>query len=235
MKTTTRKKSWHVRTRSAKREAILASERAALLAAMPKWKPAADERHRIGYARVSMDDQTNARQIAALVEAGVHPDDVYTDTASGKDMDRPGWEACWKDLRDGDILVVQSIDRLGRSLGQLALTLEAIHAKGADLHVTQFPIDLRSPIGRFMFGQLASFAEFERLYINERTLDGLKRARERGRFGGAKPKHSDEQILAWHDELGGTGGAKAAGMSKSGFLKAVDRAKLRIITGAGDD
>lgn len=203
----------------------MTAEKAILDAAIPLWTPHEDGRHRAGYARVSTDDQNNARQIAALVERHVHPWDIFTDTASGKNMDRPGWDACWKELQKDDVLVVQSIDRLGRSIGQLALTLEAIHERGADLFVIQLPIDFRSPIGRFMFGQMAAFAEFERLYIIERTTDGLKRARERGRVGGRTAQHSNDQILEWFDKLGGTHGARAADMSKSGFLKAVERAK----------
>jgi DNA invertase Pin-like site-specific DNA recombinase len=225
VKTTTATGSRKRATAKERREAIAEAERKALAESLPKWTRPEDGRHRIGYVRVSTDDQTNVRQIAAIVEAGVHPDDVFSDTASGRDQDRPGWKALWKDLQKDDILVVHSIDRLGRNLGELALTLEAIHKKEADLYVVQMPIDFRTPIGQFIFGQLASFAHFERIYSNERTKDGLRRAREAGRQGGRTARNTPERILHLHDELGATKGAEAAEMTRQGFLKAVKRAR----------
>ncbi len=151
-------------------------------------------RHMIGYARVSMSDQDNRRQIDELTKFGVDPRDIWEDKASGKDMARPGWQACWKDLRDGDLLVVLSIDRLGRSLIEVAQTLKALHAKGCDLKILSMDIDTRTPMGRFIFGVMAAFAEMERELIRERTLSGLAAARARGRIGGAAKQVSDEKV-----------------------------------------
>ena len=180
----------------------------------------------VGYARVSMSDQTNRRQIAALIEAGVDEADIFTDVASGKDMKRPGWEACWKDLREGNLLVVHSIDRLGRNLGQLVTTLDELHKKGANLKVLSMDIDTRTPTGMLIFQMMASFAQFERALINERTADGLRRAREAGRKGGARTKNPDDAVIAAHAKYGVTQPAwRSLGMSKSGFIKAVARIK----------
>ena len=63
-----------------------------------------------------MRDQSNQRQIDALVEYGVSPKDIFQDKQSGKTMDRPAWQACFRDLQSGDCLVVYSLDRLGRNL-----------------------------------------------------------------------------------------------------------------------
>jgi DNA invertase Pin-like site-specific DNA recombinase len=164
------------------------------VAALPSNPPLEHKRHMIGYARVSMNDQDNRRQIDALTKFGVDERDIYTDKASGKDEARPGWQACWKDLTAGDLLVVVSIDRLGRSLIEVTQTLKALHAKGCDLKILARDIDTRTPMGRVIFGVLAAFAEMERELIRERTLFGLAAARARGRFGGAAKQISDEQV-----------------------------------------
>ena len=102
----------------------------------------------IGYARVSMSDQDNHRQIEALRAFGVAKEDIYTDKASGRNMKRPGWQACWQDLREGDLLVVQAIDRLGRDVSELFRVLRELHEKGANLKVLTMDLDTRSPAGR---------------------------------------------------------------------------------------
>lgn len=158
-------------------------------------------RHMVGYVRVSMSDQDNRRQKDELVRFGVDPRDIWEDKASGRDMERPGWKACWHDLREGDLLVVQSIDRLGRSLVEVAQTLKALHEKGCDLKILSMGIDTRNPMGRFIFGVMAAFAEMERELIRERTLSGLAAARAKGRTGGAKKRVSDAQIRAAIDRL----------------------------------
>ena len=78
------------------------------------WKPTCTEAPAFGgYARVSMSDQNNERQIAELIRYGVDPRDIFEDKASGRNMQRPGWRDCWRDIRAGDVLVVQALDRLG--------------------------------------------------------------------------------------------------------------------------
>src|SRR4051812_5320589 len=72
----------------------------------------AGDPHMVGYARVSVYDQNNQRQVDELVRFGVGAVDIYSDVASGKNMARPGWIACWRNLQKGDILVVQALDRL---------------------------------------------------------------------------------------------------------------------------
>src|ERR1700761_2464482 len=85
-----------------------------------KWVPRKDnEPMKVGYARVSMNDQSNQRQIDELVRHGVHPYEIFQDKQSGKAMDRPGWKACLRELQKDDILVIWSLDRLGRNLGDL--------------------------------------------------------------------------------------------------------------------
>ena len=85
-----------------------------------KWKKRGkDEPMMVGYARVSMNDQNNQRQVDELVKYGVHPSDIFQDKQSGKTADRKAWQACFRDLQKGDLLVVYSLDRLGRNLRDL--------------------------------------------------------------------------------------------------------------------
>lgn len=172
-----------------------------------------DEPHMVGYARVSMSDQNNQRQIDELVRFGVAAVDVFTDVASGKNMDRPGWEACWKDLREGDLLVIHSLDRLGRDLLEVVKTIRALHDKGANLKVLSMDIDTRTPVGQLIFHVMAAFAQFERELILERTRHGLAKARERGVVGGRQRKWTDEQIeeaVRLHGVLGAARALKAS-------------------------
>lgn len=171
-----------------------------------------------------MSDQNNQRQIDELVRHGVAPEDIYTDQASGRNMKRPGWQAAWKDLRDGDLLVVHAIDRLGRDLVEVVRTVNELHAKGADLKVITMDLDTRSPTGRLIFSIMAAMAQWERELIVERTKHGLEIARARGSVGGRPVMHSDEKLIEAHALYGVAGGAKHLGMSLAGFRKAYQRA-----------
>jgi serine recombinase len=151
---------------------------------------------KIGYARVSTDDQRLELQTDALVKAGVERARIYTDKASGATVDRPGFIAAFKALREGDTLVIWKLDRLGRNLSQLLQTAERLEAKGARLLVVTEAIDTSTPMGRFMFNVMGSFAQLEREMIQERTLAGLAAARERGRVGGRKSVLTPEMVEA---------------------------------------
>lgn len=186
---------------------------------IPAHKP-----HMIGYARVSMSDQDNARQRAELVRYGVDPADIYEDKASGRSMKRKGWRACWKDLRAGDVLVVHSIDRLGRDVEEVNAVVRQMHERGANLVVlSQQDLDTRTPIGRLIFNVMLALAQWERESIVERTKHGLKIARERGRIGGQKPKVPDAKVIAAVRKIDrGTPGEEAAaeiGLSRTALYK----------------
>lgn len=183
--------------------------------------------HLIGYARVSTVDQDPRMQIDALIKAGVQPEDIYHEQASGATTKRPQFQAMMKDVRAGDIVVVWKLDRLGRTNIGLHHTAEEIRKKGAHLRViTQPGLDTTNALGRAMFAMLAMFAEFERDVSLERSAAGLRAARERGRIGGAKPMFSDEKILE-AAKLGTKPGARRLGMSVSGFIKALSRVRAK--------
>lgn len=134
---------------------------------------------RIGYARVSTEDQNLDLQREALREAGcdiVHEDHGY----SGGNILRPGLAAAIGGLRPGDILVVWKLDRLGRSLGNLVALLEEIRDAGAGFVSLSEAIDTNTASGRLIFHVLGAIAEFERSLISERTRAGMAAARKRG-------------------------------------------------------
>jgi DNA invertase Pin-like site-specific DNA recombinase len=150
----------------------------------------------IGYMRVSKDDGSQSLDLQkdALVAAGVAPEHLYSDMASGKRDDRPGLEACLKALREGDTLLVWKLDRLGRNLRHLVTTVEDLHGRGIHFKpLTGLPFEATAN-GKLMFGIFAAFAEFERNLVSERTRAGLGAARARGRVGGRKPKMSKAKL-----------------------------------------
>ncbi|NVN06749.1 recombinase family protein [Asaia spathodeae] len=156
--------------------------------------PSTTKRHLVGYVRVSTSDQNNEHQIDSLIKFGVDPRDIFEDKASGKNMARPGWKDCWRDIREKDILVVHSIDRLGRDLVEVVQTVKALHDRGADLKVLTMDLDTRTPTGRQIFAVVAAMAQWERELIVERTRNGLAAARARGKKGGRKPILTDAHV-----------------------------------------
>ena len=151
----------------------------------------------IGYARVSKTDgsQILDAQRDALTAAGVAPDRIYEDLASGRRDDRPGLEACLKALQPGNTLVVWKLDRLGRDLKHLVAVVDELRSRGVGFRVLAgAEIDTTTANGRLVFGIFASLAEFERELIAERTRAGLAAARARGRAGG-RPRKMDQAML----------------------------------------
>ena len=147
---------------------------------------------RIGYARVSTDDQHLDLQRDALAQAGCGV--IYEEAASGKSAARPELEQCRKALRAGDTLVVWRLDRLGRSLPDLVQIVADLEQQGVGFESLAEKIETSSAAGRLVFHVFAALAEFERGLIRERTQAGLASARARGRFGGRKPKLDDQQV-----------------------------------------
>jgi DNA invertase Pin-like site-specific DNA recombinase len=153
----------------------------------------------IGYLRVSKSDgsQTTDPQRDALIAAGVNPKNIYEDYASGKSDARPGLDAALKALRQGDILVVWKLDRLGRDLKHLVNTIHDLIERGIGFKVLTghgASIDTTTPSGKLIFGIFAALAEFERELISERTKAGLASARARGRKGGAPFKMTTAKL-----------------------------------------
>lgn len=138
---------------------------------------------KIGYARVSTIDQHLSLQYDALTKAGC--EQIYSESKSGKNTtDRPEFEKMMGMLRKGDVLVVNDLTRLGRSILDLIKIVTSLKEKGVEFVAIKNSIDTSTTSGRLMFNILASLAEYERENIVERTHAGLAAARERGRVGG---------------------------------------------------
>ncbi len=148
----------------------------------------------IGYARVSTAEQSPDHQIDALQRAGVEPEDIHVDTASGAKASRPELDLVLKVARSGDTLVVTRLDRLGRSMLHLVNLGADLQDRGIGLRVLEQGIDTSTAEGRAMFGMLSVLAEFQRELIVANTRDGLAAARARGRKGGRRPKLTPDQV-----------------------------------------
>lgn len=154
---------------------------------------------KIGYARVSKADgsQKLDLQYDALRKEGVDDEYIFTDKISGVKKDRPGLSKCLVALREGDKLIVWSLDRLGRNLRHLINIIQELEDKKISFKILTGQgagIDTSTPHGKMVFSIFGALAEFEREMIRERTIAGIKAARARGRNGGRKHKLSKTQI-----------------------------------------
>lgn len=135
-----------------------------------------------------------AMQISALQDVGC--DRIFTDTASGRLMQRTGLSEALAFVRPGDTLVVWKLDRLGRSMKGLVELSEQLDKDGIELRSITDGIDTKGPAGRFFFHILAAMAQMERELIQERTRAGLLAAKENGKRGGRRPKMTPNKIEA---------------------------------------
>ena len=149
---------------------------------------------RIGYARVSSQDQNPDLQLDALRAAGCKR--IFVETASGAQRDRPELAAALAYLRSHDTLVVWKLDRLARSMKQLIETVEGMEARGIGLRSLTEAIDTTTAGGKLVFHIFGALAEFERALIRERTRAGLSAAKARGRQGGRPPKLTPQDLVA---------------------------------------
>jgi len=146
----------------------------------------------IGYARVSMQDQHLTGQLEALTAAGATT--IFREKISGARADRPQLAKLMASIKEGDVVLVTKLDRLGRSTRELLDLIESISKAGAAFRSVGDPLwDTSSSQGRLLSTLLAAIAEFERDLIKERTGEGRKRAQAAGVQFGRKRKLSDYQ------------------------------------------
>src|SRR5438270_98601 len=144
-----------------------------------------EELMKIGYVRVSKQEQNEELQIDALKEAGC--DKWFVDKMTGSKAERKGLTEALAYLRPGDTFVVWKLDRAGRSLTHLIELLKGLKARGIEFISLTEQIDTTTPGGKLIFHLMGALAEFERDLIRERTNAGLAAARSRGRTGGRPP------------------------------------------------
>lgn len=185
-----------------------------------------DEPFLVGYVRVSTDQQDTQRQVDELVKSGVDPRDIWGDKASGKDLDRVGWQAMMRDMQPGDILVVHTLDRISRDALDTLTVFRDLNERGIKVRVLTLGLDTSTPVGRFMLTMLAAHAQLERDMALVRTMSGLQRARERGVVLGSVKKFPDAAI-AEAVRVHGTyeAAAKALGCTKITIQRGMDRIK----------
>ncbi|HTV67605.1 MAG TPA: recombinase family protein [Rhizobiaceae bacterium] len=146
----------------------------------------------VGYARVSTVDQDPVLQLDALAAAECKK--VFEDLASGARADRPGLRAAFDYVRDGDVLIVWKLDRLGRSLPHLIETVTSLASRGVGFRSLTEAIDTTTSGGRLVFHLFGALSQFERDLIQERTRAGLAAAAARGRTGGRKRVVTAEKL-----------------------------------------
>jgi DNA invertase Pin-like site-specific DNA recombinase len=147
---------------------------------------------RVGYARVSKQEQQSELQIDALQAAGCEK--IFVEKASGVQRDRPQLHAALAYMRSGDTFVVWKLDRLARSLPQLIETMAALESKQIAFHSLTETLDTGNVGGKLVFHVFAALAAFERDLIRERTLAGLAAARARGKLGGRPAALSEADL-----------------------------------------
>jgi len=146
----------------------------------------------VGYARVSTAEQDTALQTDALHKVGCGR--IFEDTVSGAKAGRPGLTAALEYVRDGDVLVVWRLDRLGRSLPHLIEVIRVLEARGVEFRSLTESIDTTTSGGRLIFHVFGALGQFEHDLIRERTRAGLTAAAARGRKGGRRPVISEEKL-----------------------------------------
>lgn len=152
---------------------------------------------RIGYIRVSSIDQNTVRQLD-----GIQVDKVYTDRASGKDTNRPQLQAVLDYVRDGDVLVIHSMDRLARNITDLLHTVESLNQRGVVVEFVKEALTFTgddSAISKLMLTIMGGVAEFERAMIRERQLEGIAKARQAGKYRGRQSTMTAAQVKVIRD------------------------------------
>ncbi|MCW7546287.1 recombinase family protein [Aurantimonas litoralis] len=200
------------------------------LASPPFLLPAASQRL-IGYARVSTDEQHLDLQRNTLRDAGCSR--IFVDSGiSGTVHERPGLVGAMAECRNGDVLVVWRLDRLGRSLPHLIETVTALGAAGIDFRSLTESIDTATASGRLSFHLFGSLAQFERELIAERTKAGLRAARQRGKALGRPKRLQHHQVthaanLIAKGEQTVAGAAAILGVGRNTLGRALKRLETR--------
>jgi DNA invertase Pin-like site-specific DNA recombinase len=147
---------------------------------------------RLGYARISADDQNLNLQREALRRAGVLS--IYEEVTNDKRAVRPQLERCLKALGANDTLVVWRLDRLGRNAAELIRIVAALGQRSIGVESLTEALKIGGDAGKPASQVFAALAEFDRYLTQERTRSGLMAARARGRAGGRKPKLNEQQV-----------------------------------------
>lgn len=154
---------------------------------------------KVGYLRVSTVDQNTARQLD-----GIELDKVFTDHATGKDTNRPELARMLEFLRDGDHLVVHSMDRLARNLGDLRAIVDRLTSRGVVVEFVKESLTFTgqdSPMSNLLLSVMGAFAQFERELLKERQREGIAIAKKAGVYKGRHPVLTRERAVELREKI----------------------------------
>ena len=169
----------------------------------------------VGYVRVSTVEQNTARQDEQL--KGLNLDEVFTDHASGKDVDRPQLQAALKHLRKGDTLIIYSMDRLARNLDDLRKIVKELSERGVAVQFVKESLTFTgedSPMSNLLLSVMGAFAEFERSLIRERIKEGIAIAKLKGKYKGRKPSLDATRVAELVERDKANNHKKRSGLAK---------------------
>ncbi len=144
---------------------------------------------KIGYVRVSTEEQNEARQVEALNKLGVQK--IYIEKKSGKNLDRPVLQEMLDFIREGDTVYVHDLSRISRSLTDLLNLVELLHKKRVHLVSEKESVNTETPTGRLFLSIVGAINEFERTNLLERQREGIEIAKREGKYKGRKPRQLD--------------------------------------------
>ena len=186
----------------------------------------------IGYARVSTDEQNEARQLESFADYSEKITKIFIDKMSGKDTNRPQLKAMLDYVREGDVVVVSDFSRLARSTTDMLQIVQELTDKGVALISIKEKVDTDTPQGRFMLTIFAALAELERETILQRQREGISIAKKQGKYKGRKPlSFNEEQFRAecqkWRNgEQKATDTMKKLGIKRNRFYELVKKLKV---------
>jgi len=185
---------------------------------------------KIGYIRISTTDQNTARQEVLMHELGV--EQVYIDRMSGKNTDRPELKRMMNYVREGDVVIVESISRFARNTKDLLELVEKLTSKQVEFISKKEAIDTTTPTGKFMLTVFGALAELERESILERQREGIEIAKAEGKYKGRKPvevniEQFKEVCARWRaGEITATAAMKELGLKSNTFYRRVKEFNL---------
>ena len=183
---------------------------------------------KIGYIRVSTEEQNTIRQEILMKELGV--EEIYIDKASGKSTERPQLKEMLSYIRRGDTVIVESISRFARNTKDLLELIEMLSVKEVTFISKKEAIDTTTPTGKFMLTIFGAVAELEREYILQRQREGIAIAKQQGKYKGRKRIESpdfDRVISKWQKgEITATKAMEMLNMKRSTFYRRVKESHI---------